>query len=1036
MDDEAPGSSGDLDDADLDPIEEAVARYIDDLTAGKPIDRMQVLIENPGIGDAVIERLEEFISLWDDDQVRRPLGTLGDFTLRRQIGRGGMGVVYEAWEDSMERRVALKVLPAGVAADEHAFQRFLREARTAGKLSHPSIVPIFATGIKDQTPYYAMEYVEGETLAQILRRLKDGAPEAERPFGKKDDIRSYAVMAEAFAAVADGLQHAHSKGVIHRDIKPSNLILDRENRLRILDFGLAHLEGQESITASGDLLGTPLYMSPEQARRKRIPVDRRTDIYSLGATLYEMLAGSPPFRGKDHRDTLNQIIERDPAEPRSLNPRVPRDLETIVLKCLRKDPAERYGTAEALGQDLRRFVRGDPVEARRESRWERLSRRLRRNRAGLLAAACLSVLLGTLGWSVWQEGYARREAAHLRHDATVRDAAIDLFGGQLTLLGQDMDELSAVHFMFRAGKFRKGTVEVEDILGKLEKAAEAAPGRPDAPYYLAILYRLAGDEESADREAARALERDPRFVPAEVMAREIDLDRGALEEPEIESILERFERKPGWQEPWVLAYRHMRSRAWPQAIEAYDRLLESREPEPYVGFAVEALMGRGMALLRAKDFHGAISDFAAARGIWPRLPEAAFALGMAWHRAGQPGDAERIFVQLYIETPEEARSEIAAWILGVHAEAGDDAKVGEWYARIDGWARNAIDCLKLFWEGRHEECIEEAQKALGARPDGFAVLTMLAWAKMFNQWGRWGPRWDEERREVLELALKAVEIYPNDRHARCLLAEALQVNGRPEEALRTIDEAIRLRLRTGEECYYDLAIQGVILGLQGDIEGAERVLNDGLERYPRNRALTFELARTYELQGRYEEAEREFRALIERGDGMANRFGHLAGVLNRVGRFQEAAEAAEEGLRRLPKNTSAREHLAFALWKLGRSEEALACADAGILELPGRERLHLVKGMVLEDLGRLEEAAKAYSLELDLRLDDAEAHAALGGLLKRRPDLAAVQEVEAVAEAIERRMLSETCGPILLETFSLIREPGKAGGGAPATAGE
>ena len=223
-----------------------------------------------------------------------PLGTLGDYTLRRQIGRGGMGVVYDAWQNSVERRVALKMLPAGVAVDNKAFVRFMREAKTAAQLNHPHVVHVYGLGIEEHTPYFAMEYVEGQTLAEILsdefssrtvgfqarhsgQEHEDGglgSPPSDGPLLLRDPI----ALAAAFADVADGLQHAHSRGVIHRDIKPSNLILDPEadrggrakGRLRILDFGLARLEGQESLTFSGDIVGTPLYMSPEQARRRAI----------------------------------------------------------------------------------------------------------------------------------------------------------------------------------------------------------------------------------------------------------------------------------------------------------------------------------------------------------------------------------------------------------------------------------------------------------------------------------------------------------------------------------------------------------------------------------------------------------------------------------------------------------------------------------------------------------------------------------------------------------------------------------------------
>ena len=302
-----------------------LGEYIDRLNAGEILDRRVICSEYPELAEAILERLEVFQTVGAGADAEKPLGTLGDYTLRRQIGRGGMGVVYEAWENSMDRVVALKVLPSGAAVDDKTFHRFMREARTAGKLSHPNVVPVYGVGLKEHTPYYAMEFVEGETLAQILTRLKEAEPETDTPFGKKDDVRYFHNLAECFADIADGLQHAHSKGVVHRDIKPSNLILDGDGKLRILDFGLARLEGQESLTLSGDLMGTVLYMSPEQAMAKRIPLDHRTDVYSFGATMYEMFTGEPPFRGKDHHDTLSQIIVRDPRSPRQLNAKVPKD---------------------------------------------------------------------------------------------------------------------------------------------------------------------------------------------------------------------------------------------------------------------------------------------------------------------------------------------------------------------------------------------------------------------------------------------------------------------------------------------------------------------------------------------------------------------------------------------------------------------------------------------------------------------------------------------------------------------------------------
>ncbi|MBI4605131.1 MAG: serine/threonine protein kinase, partial [Planctomycetes bacterium] len=299
-----------------DPLDDAVARYLDRLNAGEKLDRFHVLAEHPDRGPEILERLEAYVDLAARAEPQ-PAGVLGDYRLVREIGRGGMGVVYEAWQGSLDRPVALKVLPAGIAADDRAFHRFLHEAKTAAKLRHPNVVGVYGMGVEQNTPFFSMELVEGETLAQVLSRLKAAAgreeerttalralssllgkaggaahggeidveapaPGRKSPLEPGDlDLEHYARLAKAFAGAADGLQHAHSQGVIHRDLKPSNLILDSEGRLRILDFGLARLEGQASLTASGDLLGTVLYMSPEQALARRIPIDKRTDIYSL-----------------------------------------------------------------------------------------------------------------------------------------------------------------------------------------------------------------------------------------------------------------------------------------------------------------------------------------------------------------------------------------------------------------------------------------------------------------------------------------------------------------------------------------------------------------------------------------------------------------------------------------------------------------------------------------------------------------------------------------------------------------------------------
>ncbi|MCH9035518.1 MAG: serine/threonine-protein kinase, partial [Planctomycetes bacterium] len=377
-------------------LEKLFASYVDRLNRGDELNPQEILAKHPLVGEQLLACLEDFVGA-GNAPINVQLQTLGDYTLRRQIGRGGMGVVYDAWQNSLDRQVALKVLPVGIAADDRTFHRFMREAKTAARLNHENVVRVYGMGVESNTPYFAMEYVDGKTLGQLLAKRETDTDEViEPPFGRtKEGLVDYPRIATAFADMADGLHHAHSKGVIHRDIKPSNLILDGAGRLRILDFGLARLEGQEGLTLTHDVIGTPLYMSPEQARRRKIPIDHRTDIYSLGATLYEMLTRRPPFRGEDNLETLSQIIANDPSPLRQLDPAIPKSLETIVLKCLRKNPKDRYDTAEAVAEDLRRFARGEPVEAQPLPPWAGVTRRAWKYspRIGVIAMAATVVVL-------------------------------------------------------------------------------------------------------------------------------------------------------------------------------------------------------------------------------------------------------------------------------------------------------------------------------------------------------------------------------------------------------------------------------------------------------------------------------------------------------------------------------------------------------------------------------------------------------------------------------------------------------------------
>jgi serine/threonine protein kinase/Flp pilus assembly protein TadD len=386
-------------------------------------------------------------------------GTLGDFRIIREIGRGGMGLVYEAEQISLGRRVALKVLPFAGAMDPRQLQRFQNEARAAAGLHHTNIVPVYAVGCERGVHFYAMQLIDGHPLTSVvqqLRQAKQGeqAPEpgsagpardggtdppapatatAPHPVLTRDGSAESPAYLRAVARLgvqaAEALEYAHLRGVVHRDVKPSNLLLDGQGNLWVTDFGLARLPNDAGLTLTGDLVGTLRYMSPEQATAKQVAVDHRTDLYSLGVTLYELLTLEPAFAAADHHELLCQIAWAEPRPPRRLNPALPVDLETIVLKAMEKDAADRYATAQELVDDLRRFLEDRPIRARRPTVTQRAVKWARRHRAFVVAAAVVLVLttLAALACTllVWREKLrADEERDRARGAASVADAAL------------------------------------------------------------------------------------------------------------------------------------------------------------------------------------------------------------------------------------------------------------------------------------------------------------------------------------------------------------------------------------------------------------------------------------------------------------------------------------------------------------------------------------------------------------------------------------------------------------------------------------
>ena len=350
---------------------------------------------------------------------------LSGYEVQDELGRGGMGVVYRAWDQRLHRPVAIKMLLAGDFARPDERERFEREAEAAAGLRHANIVQVYQVGDLEGRPYFTMEFVEGGSLAERLAVAPLAAGRA----------------AALLATLAEAVQAAHDRGIVHRDLKPGNVLLTDDGTPKIADFGLARrLDDGAGLTRSGIPLGTPNYMAPEQALGLTHSIGPAADVYALGAILYEALTGRPPFRADTTAETLRQVVEQEPTPPSRWNAKVPRDLEVICLKCLRKEPHRRYPSAAALAEDLRRFERGEPITARPTGPLERSVRWLGRRRVQV-AALALGTLLGValVGAGLWlksvHEAGMRRERDPARRDQSLvaRMDAIHL--ARATLVG-------------------------------------------------------------------------------------------------------------------------------------------------------------------------------------------------------------------------------------------------------------------------------------------------------------------------------------------------------------------------------------------------------------------------------------------------------------------------------------------------------------------------------------------------------------------------------------------------------------------------
>jgi eukaryotic-like serine/threonine-protein kinase len=505
------------------------------------------------IDDEVAALLPDSDTRRDPDGIR-PLANTGElpqvpgYRVDGVLGSGGMGVVYRAWDLRLDRPVALKMLLAGAQARPKELERFLREAPAVAALRHANIVQVYDVGEVGSQPYFTMEFVEGGDLAEKIQGTPQPAMQA----------------AVLVATLADAINVAHQSGIVHRDLKPSNVLLTADGTPKVTDFGLARrLVGDDGqLTLTGTPMGTPSYMAPEQARGDKGAVGPVTDVYALGAILYELLTGRPPFRAESATATLQQVVADDPVPPSRLNPRVPRDLETICLKCLHKEPPNRYASAEALADDLRRFDRGEPIKARplrllgRLFRWAR-----RRPTAAALSGVLVltaGLALALVGGGLWVDGQ-RRAAAR---------AAEDDLGEAARLL--ERSDLAGARAALERARGRLGSDGLTDLRDRLDQTEHEIQQRVEiAEQTRALTARLEGIRLNR---AAVGMEAMNRVVPDRLYDdfREAGRANRARADREYEAEFLAAGLATVGEDPAVVAARVSKSPAGPAVVAALD----------------------------------------------------------------------------------------------------------------------------------------------------------------------------------------------------------------------------------------------------------------------------------------------------------------------------------------------------------------------------------------------------------------------------------------------------------------------------------
>ena len=897
-----------------DIIEQAVQRFVDAQLQGQKPDIDEFAKQYPKFESQIRQRLQnldKIDSLFDclmqaDDsdfanaiEGHDLIGQkLGDFEILKMVGHGGMGAVFLAQQVSLDREVALKVISSVGGQQAKHLDRFKRESKVLAKISHPNIVPIYEVGQHGPYSYFAMEYVKGVSLDKVLSSIRNAKPdekaskvmhkcleaqasiyedtlsEDDSSKGAEIDTDYIVEISRIIVSIASALDYAHNKGILHRDIKPSNILISSDGTAKLVDFGLAKGQTQESITITGEFFGTPSYVSPEQIR-KPDTVDRRSDVFSLAATFYECLTLHVPFEGDTVNETLTHVISREAVPPKKYCPRLSTDFNTVLLHALEKLPDDRYQTAGDFVADIRNILEFKPITAKRPSITRRAYKTLRRNPLKITIIG-ISIIVVVLGFFLYSNYMQERQ----KTTAT-----------KLYLIAQQ----------------QYGRGKVEEALTYYKKAVKANPNYIEAYHFIGLCYYSTGQYSEAIANCKKALKIKPDYTTAYVLLFDVYNKLGHYDKAvEISKQLialcpndavaynnlgyalgklgSHGEAEENYKQAIVidpnnfLAYSNLGLLYCDNLGRLEDALLFLKEAVRINPSDATAYYNLGLALQKLSLYKETTEAFKQAIRIKPDFAKAYHDLGNTYGKLGQYQDAIEAFKQVIKIKPDYAEAHLF---------------LGKTYGNL----------------GRDQDAIEAFKQAIQINPDYADVHYGLGLT--YGKLGRY--------QDATEAFKQAIRIKPDDAEAHFFLGLTCDNSGNYEEAIKNYKKAIEI----------DPNVPGVFNGLGSAYEGlrryeeAEEAYKQNIQIQPDNLNTYNNLGSLYIELGQNTQAIEIFKQAIRIKPDYADAYHWLGLIYTTLKSYNEAVEAYTQAIRVDPNYTATHVNIGITYAKLGQYEDAI-----------------------------------------------------------------------------------------------------------------